>query len=79
MTIENKLNTQLSVVVGAFCGMIKYFTGYLETMFIINLLQAGLTALVCGALGVAGKELYGYGKKKYKAYRSERIKRKAEL
>ncbi len=65
MSIEERLNVYLAGICGAFGGMIKFSMGYLTNIFIINLLEAGITAMVCGALGVAGKELYAIVKNVY--------------
>jgi hypothetical protein len=51
---------------GMFGGIIKYANLlYLDVSFWGRLLEAGLTALVCGFLGVAGKHLYDWIRKKY--------------
>lgn len=74
----------LSVLAG-WCGLIgglfKYTFLQMQPSFLVNLIQAGVTALCCGALGVAGKEAYGIAKKIiiYKLdKRRERIKRQGK-
>lgn len=76
MPIEERLKLWIALVCGAIGGMINISVRMLDTMIFWDLLEAGLTAMLCGALGVAGKELYGFSKKKIKSFISERADKK---
>ena len=58
------LNTVLGFICGILGGTIDYFTRA-QPMVIFAILQAAFTAFLCGAAGVAGKELILYCKKKF--------------
>lgn len=60
---HNGLNT----IIGFVCGILGGLADYAfraTTLTILSVAQAGFTALICGAAGVAGKELYLYLKNK---------------
>lgn len=59
------VNTIIGFVCGILGGSID-FAMRANTLTIIAIVQAGFTALVCGAAGVAGKEFYLYVKTKIK-------------
>ncbi len=55
-----------NTVVGMLSGFVGGFTTYLlqlHSSYWMNLLQAGITALICGIGGVAGKEFYLFVKR----------------
>lgn len=64
---------KIDLIIGFGCGMtggfIKYMSSGINTMLDIGftgrLFEAGLTAFVCGLLGVAGKHSFDWIKKKY--------------
>jgi hypothetical protein len=68
--ITDMLDFRIGMVCGLFGGLGKYFIQVQTTPFYINAMGAALTALLCGAAGVAGKEMYLFVKKKIKNYRS---------
>jgi len=77
---HDAINTTIAFVCGILGGCLKYFalTGP-NILMIFALLQAMFTALVCGAAGVAGKELFTRRKEilrfiKMKLTRKKRIK-----
>lgn len=53
---------------GIFCGigggLTKYFLQINDQPFMTKLIEAGITALVCGLLGAAGKFLFDFIKRK---------------
>jgi hypothetical protein len=61
----------LNKTIGFLCGMIGGVTKFVCDApinwgeYCISTTKAGFAALVCGFLGVAGKEIFGYIKKKY--------------
>lgn len=62
---------------GLICGLIGGIGNYLlqiHTVFWINVLQAMFTALLCGAAGVAGKEVYLYVKRKLKSKNEKTVR-----
>lgn len=63
---SNQPNTFLGFVCGILGGTVD-FVIRAKPLFIVGVFQAAFTAAVCGAAGVAGKELYTYAKKWYKA------------
>lgn len=68
--IWHKIDTVFAFFFGMLGGFIKYMSGVsgmvlLDVGFIGRLLEAGVTALVCGFLGVAGKHSFDWLKKKY--------------
>lgn len=50
-------NTAIGIISGCLGGLGKYFL-QIQTPFLLNILGAIITALLCGAAGVAGKEGY---------------------
>lgn len=54
-------NTKVGILAGMIGGMYKYILLQMQSdAFIITMTKAGLTALVCGLAGVAGKEIYSF-------------------
>lgn len=66
----NESNTFLGLICGIVGGLFKYFL-QMHTVFYINVLQAAMTALICGAAGVAGKEGYLFIKVMIKKMRNK--------
>lgn len=60
---HNGLNTIIGFVCGILGGLVDYAIRASQ-LTIFAVMQAGITALVCGGAGVAGKELYLYLKNK---------------
>ena len=60
---HNGLNTIIGFVCGILGGLADYAIRA-SPLTIFAVMQAGITALICGAAGVAGKEVYIYIKKK---------------
>lgn len=58
-------NTVLGFVCGAIGGVIKLLTS-VEPYHWSHIVQAAITAIICGAAGVAGKELYYFIKKYFR-------------
>lgn len=50
-------NTLVGILCGISGGMLKYFIQLNEAPFMIKILEAGFTALLCGAAGAIGKHL----------------------
>lgn len=50
-------NTFIGIVAGILGGLGKYLL-QIQTPFLLNILGAIITAMLCGAAGVAGKEGY---------------------
>jgi hypothetical protein len=46
-------------------GFTKYCLQIHNTPYMVNLAQAAVTALVCGVMGVLGKELVAFIKRRY--------------
>ena len=65
--MNDKINSLLAFVAGVFGGSIKFLL-VSNPNYPVSLLQAVLTALLCGFAGVVGKELYGWCKRKIKRY-----------
>lgn len=63
MGYNERLNA-IGITSGCIGGVSKYFLQIHNTPFMMNLLGAAFTALICGVCGVAGKELYVFVKKK---------------
>lgn len=63
-------NSEGNTAVGLFAGLIgglgKYLLQVNTTPAYLNIIQAVFTALLCGAAGVAGKEIYQVIKRKIK-------------
>jgi len=60
------IDTKIGFIVGMTGGMLKYISGaLLDISFAGRLVEAGLTAMVCGFLGVAGKHTFYWLRKKY--------------
>lgn len=53
------------------CGIVggfgKYFLDIQNGPYVLKVTEAAFTALICGFAGVAGKEIFQYIKRKYKA------------
>jgi len=64
---SNGVNTTIGFVCGILGGCLKVIITSANILMILPLLSAMLTALLCGAAGVAGKEFYLYIKKRIKA------------
>lgn len=60
---HNGLNTIIGFVCGILGGLVDYAIRA-SPLTIFAVMQAALTALICGAAGIAGKEVYIYIKKK---------------
>ena len=63
----HKIDTVIGFFFGMIGGFIKYMSAaflLLDTGFLGRLFEAGVTAMVCGFLGVAGKHLYDVIRKK---------------
>jgi len=58
-------NTLIGFVSGLIGGALKVILA-MDANTMKNIVEAGLTALICGFAGVAGKELYLFIKKKIK-------------
>lgn len=56
-------NSTIGFVSGVIGGLGKFLLN-INANYWQNLLEAGFTALICGALGVAGKEVYTAIKKR---------------
>lgn len=65
MIRQNEQDTWIGVVMGMVGGAAKFYLT-IPTDFIIRFLEAGGTALFCGAMGVAGKEFYYGLRRKFK-------------
>ena len=55
-------------IVGAISGLIKVASHpilFIDATFLLKLFEAGVTAFVCGSLGVAGKMSIDWIRKKY--------------
>jgi hypothetical protein len=61
-TVKMQQDTIFSAMCGAIGGTSYYI--FIDAVFMVKLLEAGLTAFVCGLLGAAGKHLYDKVKKK---------------
>lgn len=68
-------NTLIGILSGLAGGLGKYFL-QIQTPFLLNILGAVITALLCGAAGVAGKEGFLLIKTFFKKRKNGRIKRK---
>lgn len=55
---NNALNTTIGFVCGILGGCLKFHLTSASMLMIFAMFQAVLTALLCGAAGVAGKELW---------------------
>lgn len=64
-TVDLHNNTLLGFICGVAGGTIKLLTSN-NVQDLATLFYAAFTAVVCGAAGVAGKELYYFFKKKIK-------------
>ena len=60
-------NTRVGFLCGFAGGFGKFLLQINNTSYIANLAGAIITAVICGAAGVAGKELYQYCKRKLKS------------
>lgn len=65
-TMEHNTDRIVAFFAGMFGGIVKLITGsvLLDVSFMGKLAEAGVTALVCGFLGVAGKHLFSFAWKK---------------
>jgi hypothetical protein len=66
LALYNNHDSKIGLLSGLVGGVGKYFLQINEP-FAINLLQASITALICGVAGVAGKEIYIAIKKQLKS------------
>jgi hypothetical protein len=55
-------NTFIGIISGCVGGLGKYLL-QIHTPFLINMFGAIITAMLCGAAGVAGKEVYVWVRK----------------
>lgn len=62
--MQHNYDNLIGFFAGMFGGFIKYMS-LLDTGFGSRLLEAGMTAMVCGFLGVAGKHSFDWLRKKY--------------
>lgn len=71
------LNSIIALFAGLLGGMVKFF-GQVPagTTWLEKTAEAGGTALICGFLGVAGKELWVYVKRAYRDMRAEYKRKK---
>ncbi len=65
--MNDNINRLVAFVVGVFSGSIKFLL-VSNPNYPVTLIQAVTTALLCGFAGIAGKEIYGWCKLKYKRY-----------
>ncbi|HUR65474.1 MAG TPA: hypothetical protein VMZ03_03920 [Chitinophagaceae bacterium] len=64
MGIHNENNNKIGFISGLIGGVFKFLMNIdLPVGFFSKLLEAGITACVCGFLGVAGKEVFNLIKK----------------
>jgi len=64
--MEHSNNAPLAALCGILGGMVKFLqVSVIEVTWWEKTLQAGGTALICGFLGVAGKELFVFIKKAF--------------
>lgn len=64
--MNDLLEKYIAGICGFFGGMIMFIkTAWIDPTYWVSLAKAGLTALVCGFMGVAGKYLYSWIVKKY--------------
>jgi len=61
----HKQDTWIGLIAGSLGGATKFFLN-IQEHFGVRFFEAGITALFCGLMGVAGKELWYYLKKKVK-------------
>lgn len=62
----HQIDSKIAFLSGMTGGFIKYMSGVLiDVGFGGRLIEAGVTAMVCGFLGVAGKHSFDWLKKKY--------------
>jgi hypothetical protein len=61
--MEHNHDNQHAFVFGIIGFFLKYF--FLDWQLIAPIVEAGLTALVCGFLGMAGKEIFIRLKKRF--------------
>lgn len=68
---HTEMQTKSDLIVGGICGMIggmiKFYDSLIAITYWEALAKAGLTALVCGFLGVAGKHLFTVALKFWKS------------
>jgi hypothetical protein len=70
-------NNKLGFTIGAITGIWKYVANIrLPLEFPSKLIEAGITAGVCGLMGLAGKELWIVGKRAFIAYFKKRKTKK---
>ena len=58
------VNAKIAMLSGVVGGMFKYFLQVNNGTFFMGLSKAAITAMVCGLMGVAGKELYAFCKRR---------------
>lgn len=71
-------NTKLGFAIGAITGVYKYLMDvHLPLEFPSKLIESGITAAVCGLMGVVGKEIWTVGKRAFVAhFKTRKSKRK---
>lgn len=58
----------IGISAGVIGGMYKWITLQAHTISMLDkLTEAGVTAAICGVIGLVVKDVYQYGKEKYKA------------
>lgn len=70
MIRQNEQDNLIGVVMGMVGGAAKFYLT-IPSDFFIRFAEAGLTALFCGAMGVAGKELWYGVRRKIKRKKNE--------
>ena len=75
--LYNNPNVSFNTFFAAVCGLVGGTISYSLTNLLMMgaILQAAFTALICGAAGVAGKELFSLCKRKFLAYRKKKYRR----
>ena len=77
MGVQVDQNTKTGFIAGMVGGIYQWSLNInLPTDFLSKLVEGGITAIVCGFVGMAGKELYQVTQKAFKAYFKGRRKRK---
>ena len=66
-TVLKQMESKIGVTAGLAGGMTNFLMQMnVHGLFMQKLLEAGLTAFICGALGAAGKHLYDVAKLYFK-------------
>lgn len=70
-------NNKLTFSIGVITGMYKYLMDVrIPIEFPSKLIESGITAAVCGLMGVVGKEIWVVGKRAFIAYFKKRKTKK---